>query len=140
VAAYNAGDNVEQREPRNAMKYHVAMIVSVLAAALLIGGACVQTQHAEQKNSALRANLSTLSIQQLTDHFWECQPHSPGEPYKRDAAFCAEVNRAMESRSSEVPPLQVVDIYRYAPPMIYGPIIYEPNPPSHRRHPSQPQT
>jgi len=121
------------------MKYHAAMMSSVLAAALLIGGAFVQTRHSEQKDLALRANLSALSIQQLTAHFWECQPQSPGEPYKRDAAYCAEVNRAMESRSTEVPPLQLVDIYRYAPPMIYGTIMYEPNTPSHRRHPSQPQ-
>jgi hypothetical protein len=112
MAAYNANDNVEQREPRNAMKYHVAMIVSVLATALLIGGACVQTRHAEQKNSALRAKLSSLSIPQLTSRFWECQPKSPGEPYKRDAAYCAEVNRTMERRSNEVPPLQVVKIHR----------------------------
>ena len=77
---------------RNAMKYHVAMIVSVLAAVLLIGGACVQTVQAERKSSALKANLSALSIQKLTTRFWECQPHTPGEPYKRDAVYCAEVN------------------------------------------------
>jgi hypothetical protein len=110
MAAYNADYNVERREPRNAMKYHVAMMVSVIAAALLIGGAFVQTRHAEQKTSALRANLSAQSIQQLAARYWDCQPRSPGEPYKRDAAYCAEVNRAMERRSNEVPPLQVVDI------------------------------
>jgi type II secretory pathway pseudopilin PulG len=94
------------------MKYHVAMIVSVLAAALLIGGAYVQTRQAEQKTSALRANLSAQSIQQLTARYWECQPHSPGEPYKRDAAYCAEVNKVMERRETEVPALQVVKIRR----------------------------
>jgi hypothetical protein len=104
-------------EPRNAMKYHVAMIVSVVAAALLIGGVCVQTVQAERKNSALRANLSALSIQKLTTRFWQCQPQSPGESYNRDTAYCAEVNRVMERRSSEVPALHVVII------------TYPPNPP-----------
>jgi hypothetical protein len=125
------------------MKYHVAMIVSVLAAALLIGGAFVQTRVAEQKNSALRASLSALSIQQLTIRYWDCQPHSPGEPYKRDAAYCAEVNTAMESRSTEAPALQVVKIY--APSIIDGPmngpiIRYAPNPPAHDPWPIEPQT
>jgi hypothetical protein len=92
------------------MKYHVAIIVSVLTAALLIGGICVQTVQAERKNAALRANLSAQSIQKLTTRFWECQPQSPGEAYKRDAAYCAEVNRAMERRSTEVPALHVVNI------------------------------
>jgi hypothetical protein len=98
------------------MKYHVAMIVSVLAAVFLIGGACVQTVQAERKSSALKANLSALSIQKLTTRFWECQPHTPGEPYKRDAAYCAEVNRAMERRANEVPALQVVK----APPPLFS--------------------
>jgi hypothetical protein len=92
------------------MKYHVAMIVSVLAVVVLIGGACVQTLNTEQKNSALRATLSSLSIPQLTRRFWECQPQSAGEPYKRDAAYCAQVNNVMERRAKEVPALQVVDI------------------------------
>jgi hypothetical protein len=121
------------------MKYHVAMIVSVLATALLIGGAYIQTRHAEQETSALRANLSALSIPQLTSRFWECQPQRPGEPYRRDAAYCAEVNKVMERRANEAPALQVMNLYPFPLPNV-DIILIEPNPPSHRRHPIEPQT
>jgi hypothetical protein len=49
---------------------------TVVAAALLISRAYFQTQHAEQRNSVLRANLSALSIQQLVTRFLNCQPQS----------------------------------------------------------------
>jgi hypothetical protein len=104
------------------MKYQVATIASVIVGALLIVATCVQTRYTNQKTLALRANLSALSIDQLTARFWECQPHSPGESYKRDAPYCAEVNNIMTTRASEVVPLQVVSIQSEPPELMDLPL------------------
>jgi hypothetical protein len=93
---------------RNAMKYSVATIVSVLLGVLLIGAGYGATWRVER----LHATLSALGIHQLAHRYWECQPQKPGESYKRDAAYCAEVNRAMEGRATEMPALQVVQVPR----------------------------
>jgi hypothetical protein len=98
------------------MKYDVATIVSVLLCALLIGGLSVQARYAHQRDAALAAKVSALNIQQLTAGFWECQPKSlkelgwPNVTYKRDSAYCAFVDSAMERRVNEVPALEVVNI------------------------------
>jgi hypothetical protein len=90
------------------MKYSVATVVSVLLGVLLIAAGYVQTRRVER----LHASLSTLGIHELAHRYWECQPQKPGEPYKRDAAYCAEVDRVMEARANEMPPLQLVDVSR----------------------------
>jgi hypothetical protein len=98
------------------MEYDVATIVSVPLCALLIGGLSVQTRYAHQRDAALAAKVSALNIQQLTAGFWECQPKSlkelgwPNVAYKRDSAYCAFVDSAMERRVNEVPALEVVNI------------------------------
>jgi hypothetical protein len=91
------------------MKYEVATIVSVLLGALLIGAVCVQTRSARQRTQVLRARLSTESFDQLSRRFWDCEPQRPGEPYKRDALYCAEVTKALDGR--QIPGLQVVKIF-----------------------------
>jgi hypothetical protein len=92
------------------MKYHVATIASVIVGALLIGAASVQSRRAEQQTLALRASLSELNIQQLSSHYWECEPQGPGERYNRNAVYCGEIIRAFEARANEVPTLQIVKI------------------------------
>jgi hypothetical protein len=90
------------------MKYSVATVVSILLGGVLIGAGLVETRRVEQFHVA----LSALGVHQLAVRYWACQPQKPGESYKRAAVYCAEVNRAMEARVDEMPPLQVVDLSR----------------------------
>jgi hypothetical protein len=102
------------------MKYTVASVASMLLGTLLISAAYVQTHHAEQKAAILRTHLSAMSIRELSTHFWECGPQAPGERYHRDAAFCAEVDRAIATRANELPAFQIVNASR-PPMMLYLP-------------------
>jgi hypothetical protein len=104
------------------MKYSVATLVSGLLGGVLIGAGYVQIRRVEQ----LHAALSALDIHALAVRYWECQPRTPGEPYKRDSAYCAEVNRAMEARANEMPALQLVKVS--PPQMILPEAIALPKP------------
>jgi hypothetical protein len=90
------------------MKFTVAIILSVILGAIVIGDGYVKTRRAEQNAVMVKTGLSAMSIQELSRRSEECdQSLGRGQPVKHDAANCAEVWREIEAR-----PLQAVDVGR----------------------------
>ncbi len=86
------------------MKYKVAVVAVVILAAIFMGDGYLRTRRADQKTTALKTAVSTLSIQQLARASEECDSAQlPDGEVKHDVAYCAEVYRAIEAE-----PLQIV--------------------------------
>jgi hypothetical protein len=86
------------------LKYKVMVVAAAILAVVVAGDGYLRTRRADQKASGLKTTVSAMSIQQLARASEECDsPQSPGAPAKHDAAYCAEVFRAIEAE-----PLQIV--------------------------------
>jgi hypothetical protein len=88
------------------MKYDIAVISSILSAAILIGAGYVDSERTARNAVTIRAAVSTLSIQQLAPEIAACDSFR-GSRKSRDPqmVYCAEVIRAMDTQ-----PLQAVVI------------------------------
>jgi hypothetical protein len=89
------------------MKYKVTVVavgVIVILAVIFMGDGYLRTRRADQKSGALRTAVSAMSIQQLAKASEECDLAQAGGRVHHDAAYCAEVFRAIEDQ-----PLQIVD-------------------------------
>jgi hypothetical protein len=83
----------------------VTVVAVVILAAIFMGDGYLKTRRADEKTSALKTAVSGMSIQQLARASEECDPaQSSGGAVKHDAAYCAEVFRAIEAE-----PLQIVE-------------------------------
>jgi hypothetical protein len=95
-------------------KHKLTVVMVVLAAilgALFLGDGYLKTRRVERAASTMRASLSAMSIQELAGRVRECDPPTGSDqPIIHDAAYCAEVMRAIEDR-----PLQAVEIKPSAP-------------------------
>ena len=89
-----------------ATKYKVTVGALVILAALFLGDAYLRTHSAAQKTSELKTVVSAMSVQQLAAASKECDEAVSlrGRP-AHDAAYCAEVFRAIEDQ-----PLQMVEM------------------------------
>jgi len=86
----------------------IVAVVAVLAVlgALFIGDGYLKSRRIEQTTSTVRASLSAMSIQELAGRVRDCDPPAGSDQRAiHDAAYCAEVMRAIEDR-----PLQAVKI------------------------------
>jgi hypothetical protein len=84
----------------------VAVALLAILGALFLGDGYVKTRRIEETSSTLRAHLAAMSIQELAGRVRECDPPiGSDQRVTRDAAYCAEVMRAIEDR-----PLQAVEI------------------------------
>lgn len=93
------------------MKYKVAVVTVAILAAVVIGDGYLRTRRADQKASVLKSAVSAMSIQELARASEECDSaQSPGGTAKQDAAYCAEVYRAIEDQ-----PLQIVEMQASPP-------------------------
>ncbi len=95
------------------MKYKatvVAVGVVVILAVIFMGDGYLRTRRAEQKSGALRTAVSAMSIQQLARAAEACDLAQAGGRVHHDAAYCAEVFRAIEDQ-----PLQIVETPRPPP-------------------------
>jgi len=89
-----------------ATKYKVTVGALVILAVLFLGDAYLRTRSAAQKTSELKTAVSAMSLQQLAAASKECdEALSLGGRAKHDAAYCAEVFRAIEDQ-----PLQMVEV------------------------------
>ena len=91
------------------MKYKVTLVAAVVLAVIFMGDGYLRTRRADQKAGALKTAVSTMSIQQLAKASEECDLAQAGGQVKHDAAYCAEVFRAIEDQ-----PLQIVETPRPA--------------------------
>lgn len=93
-----------------AIKYKVMVVAGVFVALIVLGDGYLRTRRADQSTSVLKSKVSAMTIQQLAKASEECdseQSHSeqsPGGQVKHDAAYCAEVFRAIEAE-----PLHIVE-------------------------------
>jgi len=86
-----------------AMKYKVAMVALMILVAIVIGDGYLRSRRADLSTSALKATVTAMSIQQLARASEECDSaQSPGGRVKYDAAYCAEVFRAIEAGPLEI--------------------------------------
>jgi hypothetical protein len=90
---------------------YVVTAVGAVLAAVLIGDGYLRTRRASAHAVTLKTAVAAMSIQELARRVGECEP-SPGSgaPVKHDAAYCAEVMRAIEQR-----PLQLVEPSKSTP-------------------------
>ena len=89
-----------------AIKYQVMVAAVVVLALIVIGDGYLRTRRADQNTSVLKSRVSAMSIQQLARASEECDSaQSPGGEVKHEAAYCAEVFRAIEAE-----PLQIVEM------------------------------
>jgi hypothetical protein len=92
----------------NAAKTTIAVMVLVFVVAVVLGDGYLKTRRADQHALKLKASVSSLSIQELARRTQECDSSQLlSAPVKHDAAYCAEVMRAIDDR-----PLEIVDIRR----------------------------
>jgi hypothetical protein len=88
------------------MKYTIPTVVLMILAALWAGQGYLKTRRVEQHAVSLRAQLSAMSIQELSRLSEKCDRSMGGHPsVGHDADYCAEVWREIEAR-----PLQSVEM------------------------------
>ena len=85
-------------------KFALAVLV-ILGGAVVIGDGLFKSNRAERNSTALRTAVAELSPQELAARVAACDAPSPqAESPRRDAAYCAEVNRRVDNQ-----PLQIVE-------------------------------
>ena len=101
-----------RRSMGNKRKFIVVMVALLaILGTLFLGDGYLKTRRVEQTTSTVRASLAAMSIQELAGRVRECDPPAGSDQRTiHDAAYCAEVMRAIEDR-----PLQAVEIKTSAP-------------------------
>jgi hypothetical protein len=95
-----------QRATGHFVKYRVAIIVSLVLAAILVADGFIRTSRTRHHVSVVKTNVGAMSEHELTAAVRECDPpEGSGEKAKHDGDFCAEVTRALDAQ-----PLQITTL------------------------------
>jgi hypothetical protein len=85
-------------------RYRIAIIVSLLLAAILVADGFIRTSRARHHVSVVKTNVGAMTPQELAVTVRECDPpDGSGEKAKHGRDFCGEVTRALDAE-----PLQIV--------------------------------